>query len=85
MSTQPLRIIFMGTPDFAAATLKALIDGPDEVVAVVTQPDRAKGREKNSPLLRLRFLPRKPISRYSNQPKSRRKNSAMDCSHISLI
>ena len=46
MSQQPLRIIFMGTPDFAAATLKALIDGPDEVVAVVTQPDRAKGRGK---------------------------------------
>jgi len=46
MPTQPLRIIFMGTPDFAAATLKALIDGPDEVVAVVTQPDRAKGRGK---------------------------------------
>lgn len=46
MSTQPLRIIFMGTPDFAAVTLQALIDGPDEVVAVVTQPDRAKGRGK---------------------------------------
>ncbi len=46
MSKPPLRIIFMGTPDFAAATLKALIDGPDEVVAVVTQPDRAKGRGK---------------------------------------
>ncbi len=46
MSAQPLRIIFMGTPDFAAATLQALIDGPDEVVAVVTQPDRAKGRGK---------------------------------------
>lgn len=46
MSTQQLRIIFMGTPDFAATTLQALIDGPDEVVAVVTQPDRAKGRGK---------------------------------------
>lgn len=46
MSTQPLRIIFMGTPDFAAATLQALIDGPDDVIAVVTQPDRAKGRGK---------------------------------------
>lgn len=46
MSTQKLRIIFMGTPDFAATTLQALIDGPDEVVAVVTQPDRAKGRGK---------------------------------------
>jgi len=46
MSTQPLRIIFMGTPDFAATTLQALIEGPDEVVAVITQPDRAKGRGK---------------------------------------
>lgn len=46
MSTEPLRIIFMGTPDFAAATLQALIDGPDEVVAVITQPDKAKGRGK---------------------------------------
>ncbi|MCP4343434.1 MAG: methionyl-tRNA formyltransferase [Desulfobulbaceae bacterium] len=46
MSKQPLRIIFMGTPDFAAAILQALIDGPDEVVALVTQPDRAKGRGK---------------------------------------
>lgn len=46
MSKQPLRIIFMGTPDFAAAILQTLIDGPDEVVALVTQPDRAKGRGK---------------------------------------
>jgi len=46
MSTRPLRIIFMGTPDFAATTLKPLIDGPEEVVAVVTQPDRGKGRGK---------------------------------------
>ena len=46
MPKRPLRIIFMGTPDFAAATLQALIDSPDEVVAVVTQPDRAKGRGK---------------------------------------
>ena len=46
MSKQPLRIIFMGTPDFATLNLKALIDGPDDVVAVVTQPDRPKGRGK---------------------------------------
>lgn len=42
----PLRILFMGTPDFAATTLQALLDGPDRVVAVVTQPDRPKGRGK---------------------------------------
>jgi methionyl-tRNA formyltransferase len=41
-----LRIIFMGTPDFAAATLQFLLTGPDRVVAVVTQPDRPKGRGK---------------------------------------
>ncbi len=46
MTDTPLRILFMGTPDFAAATLQALLDGPDTVVAVVTQPDRPKGRGK---------------------------------------
>lgn len=46
MTTAPLRIIFMGTPDFAAAILSALLTGPDQVVAVVSQPDRAKGRGK---------------------------------------
>ncbi len=46
MSRQPLRIIFMGTPDFGTSTLRALLEGPDEVVAVVTQPDRPKGRGK---------------------------------------
>lgn len=43
---KPLRIIFMGTPDFAASNLGALLEGPDEVVAVVTQPDKPKGRGK---------------------------------------
>jgi methionyl-tRNA formyltransferase len=40
------RILFMGTPDFSVPVLKALVAGPDEVVAVVTQPDREKGRGK---------------------------------------
>ena len=44
MSRTPFRIIFMGTPDFAVPSLEALIQGPDEIVAVVTQPDRPKGR-----------------------------------------
>ena len=35
---------FFGTPQFAVPTLRALVDGPDEVVAVVTQPDRRVGR-----------------------------------------
>ena len=40
----PWRIVFMGTPQIAAATLDQLIDGPDPVVGVVTQPDRPAGR-----------------------------------------
>jgi methionyl-tRNA formyltransferase len=39
-----LRIVFMGTPDFAVNSLRALGESEDEVVAVVTQPDREKGR-----------------------------------------
>ena len=38
------RIIFMGTPDFACPTLQKLIDRGDNLVAVITQPDRPKGR-----------------------------------------
>ena len=39
-----MRVVFMGTPDFAAASLKKLIDEHYEIVAVFTQPDRPKGR-----------------------------------------
>jgi methionyl-tRNA formyltransferase len=38
------RVIFMGTPDFACPTLQMLISRNEEIVAVVTQPDRPKGR-----------------------------------------
>lgn len=43
---KPLRILFMGTPDFAVPVLQALLDGSDTIVAVVCQPDRKKGRGK---------------------------------------
>ncbi|CAM3805915.1 Methionyl-tRNA formyltransferase [compost metagenome] len=39
-----MRIVFAGTPEFAAEHLKALIDSPYDVVAVYTQPDRPAGR-----------------------------------------
>lgn len=39
-----LRIVFMGTPDFAVPTLEALIDSHHNVVGVFCQPDKAKGR-----------------------------------------
>lgn len=41
-----MKIIFMGTPDFAAGALRALIAAGYDIAAVVTQPDKAKGRSK---------------------------------------
>ncbi len=41
-----MRAVFMGTPDFAVPTLQKMIDMGIEVTAVVTQPDKAKGRGK---------------------------------------
>ncbi len=39
-----MRVVFMGTPDFAAASLQRLLDDGFEIVGVFTQPDRPKGR-----------------------------------------
>ena len=39
-----MRVVFMGTPDFAVPSLQALFDAGYEVVGVFTQPDRPKGR-----------------------------------------
>ncbi|OUM87720.1 MAG: methionyl-tRNA formyltransferase [Bacillus thermozeamaize] len=41
-----VRVLFMGTPDFAVPVLEALVHSPYEVIGVVTQPDRPKGRKK---------------------------------------
>ena len=39
-----MKILFMGTPDFAVPSLAALCDAGEEIVGVVTQPDKPKGR-----------------------------------------
>lgn len=39
-----MRVIFMGTPDFAVPSLQALLDRGDDICAVFTQPDKPKGR-----------------------------------------
>ena len=44
--TQPLKVVFAGTPDFAARHLQALIASHHEVIAVYSQPDRPAGRGK---------------------------------------
>lgn len=44
MSSPPWRTVFFGTPSFAIPILEALLQGKEEVIAIVTQPDRGKGR-----------------------------------------
>ncbi len=41
-----MRILFMGTPDFAAVSLRALYDAQFEIVGVITQPNKPQGRKK---------------------------------------
>ncbi|MGC6248109.1 methionyl-tRNA formyltransferase [Bisgaard Taxon 45] len=70
-----LKIIFAGTPAFAAQHLQALLDSHHEVVAVYTQPDKPAGRGK-----KLQASPVKQLAEQHNipvyQPKSLRKSDA---------
>lgn len=52
-----MKIVFMGTPDFAAGALKAIVEAGHEVTAVVTQPDKPKGRSKE--------LQASPVKKYA--------------------
>lgn len=54
-----MKIMFMGTPDFALFSLKALVGSDDKVVAVVTQPDKPQGRGYN--------LVPPPVKRYAEE------------------
>jgi methionyl-tRNA formyltransferase len=47
MTKHPLRVIFAGTPDFAALHLKSLVNSEHQLLAVYTQPDRPAGRGRN--------------------------------------
>lgn len=52
-----MRVVYMGTPDFAVNTLQALIDSDHEIIGVVTQPDKPKGRGK-----KMQFTPVKELA-----------------------
>lgn len=72
---KPLKIIFAGTPDFAARHLQALLTSEHEVIAVYTQPDRPAGRGHKltpSPVKSLALEHQIPVF----QPKSLRKEPA---------
>lgn len=47
MNAKDLRIVFMGTPEFAVPSLRALVDSGYHVVAVVTAPDKPAGAVSN--------------------------------------
>lgn len=71
----PLRIIFAGTPDFAARHLQALLNSEHQVVAVYSQPDRPAGRGQQlqaSPVKQLALQHDIPVY----QPKSLKKAKA---------
>jgi methionyl-tRNA formyltransferase len=72
-----MRVMFFGTPAFAAPTLSALIQSRHEVVAAVTQPDRARGRGQkltHSPVKALALAHNVPVL----QPESLRTTAALD-------
>ncbi len=58
-----MRVVFMGTPDFAAASLKKLIDRDYEIAGVFTQPDKPKGRG-----MEMSFSPVKELALSSGLP-----------------
>lgn len=65
----PLRIVFAGTPDFATPALRALLDSEHEVAAVLTQPDRPAGRNRQpraSPVKAMATDARTPVHQPEN-------------------
>lgn len=58
-----MRIVFMGTPDFAAASLKKLIDKKNDIAAVFTQPDKPRDRG-----MKLSYSPVKELALENNIP-----------------
>ena len=62
-----MRVVFMGTPEFAVPTLQHLVNSEFSVVGVVCQPDRPSGRGKKIQFGPVKILLWLRISRLSNQ------------------
>lgn len=72
-----MRVVFMGTPDFAAASLKKILDDGFDVVGVFTQPDKPKGRGMEltaSPVKELALSRQIPVF----QPEKMRDGTALE-------
>jgi methionyl-tRNA formyltransferase len=90
MTGSPLRLVFAGTPEFAAIHLEALIDSKHKLLAVYTQPDRPAGRGKkmqSSPVKRLAEaagIPvRQPVSLRDTQ--AQRELAALDADVMVVV
>jgi methionyl-tRNA formyltransferase len=59
-----LRIIFMGTPEFAVESLKALVDGKFNVVGVITAPDKTE-----RPRAKAGIVSSEGVCRYQRNPR----------------
>ena len=58
MKKEDLRIVYMGTPEFAVASLRALMEGGYNVVGVITMPDKPMGRHGS-------ILQSSPVKQYA--------------------
>ncbi len=77
MSSEPLRILFAGTPDFSVPPLRALLESEHQVVGVHTQPDRPAGRGR-----KLQPSPVKQVAQEAGvpvyQPATLRRSEAVE-------
>ena len=80
-----MRVIFMGTPDFAVGTLEEIIKAGHEVVLVVSQPDKAVGRSKALRYTRSRHVRSSKALKYISRRKSKTASVSSVCGHIIRI
>lgn len=70
-----MRIVFMGTPDFAVPCLKRLVDDGNEVVGVFTQPDKPKGRGYTLTPPPVKVFAEETVYLFSAEKHARRRSS----------
>ncbi|WP_280568356.1 methionyl-tRNA formyltransferase [Chromohalobacter sp. 296-RDG] len=86
--SQSLRVAFAGTPDFAAASLAALLESRHEVVSVHTQPDRGAGRGRKltpSPVKALALEHALPVHQPTTLKDADARQTLADCNADVLV
>lgn len=86
--SQSLRVAFAGTPDFAAASLAALLESRHEVVSVHTQPDRGAGRGRKltpSPVKALALEHALPVHQPTTLKDASARQTLVDCNADVLV